>query len=100
MNWFRQNRWLGTFLIVFGICTLIAGYFFLSAKSSSDEAFSRFNESAAERSRLERLDPFPSEANYRKMKVHLENYSAVFFQAEDGIRDLTVTGVQTCALPI
>src|SRR2546421_6135903 len=24
----------------------------------------------------------------------------VFFQAEDGIRDLIVTGVQTCALPI
>src|SRR2546427_9385061 len=35
-----------------------------------------------------------------------EPYEAValcwffFFQAEDGIRDLTVTGVQTCALPI
>src|SRR2546430_10915232 len=27
-------------------------------------------------------------------------YDFVFFQAEDGIRDLTVTGVQTCALPI
>src|SRR2546430_16310947 len=26
--------------------------------------------------------------------------STCFFQAEDGIRDLTVTGVQTCALPI
>src|SRR2546430_13180175 len=26
--------------------------------------------------------------------------SVFFFQAEDGIRDLTVTGVQTCALPI
>src|SRR5207245_8341726 len=26
--------------------------------------------------------------------------SAFFFQAEDGIRDATVTGVQTCALPI
>src|SRR2546430_4305116 len=25
---------------------------------------------------------------------------AFFLQAEDGIRDLTVTGVQTCALPI
>ena len=23
-----------------------------------------------------------------------------FFQAEDGIRDIDVTGVQTCALPI
>src|SRR2546430_13535091 len=28
------------------------------------------------------------------------SYSIFFFQAEDGIRDLTVTGVQTCALPI
>src|SRR2546430_5541874 len=27
-------------------------------------------------------------------------FSFFFFQAEDGIRDLTVTGVQTCALPI
>src|SRR5699024_11707992 len=27
-------------------------------------------------------------------------YSCFFFQAEDGIRDRNVTGVQTCALPI
>src|SRR3712207_7086524 len=27
-------------------------------------------------------------------------YSFFFFQAEDGIRDIGVTGVQTCALPI
>src|SRR5690606_39697348 len=27
-------------------------------------------------------------------------YSCFFFQAEDGIRDFHVTGVQTCALPI
>src|SRR5439155_6834534 len=27
-------------------------------------------------------------------------FSCVFFQAEDGIRDGHVTGVQTCALPI
>src|SRR2546421_5650419 len=27
-------------------------------------------------------------------------WSFFFFQAEDGIRDLIVTGVQTCALPI
>src|SRR6266542_4434543 len=30
----------------------------------------------------------------------MENYFFFFFQAEDGIRDATVTGVQTCALPI
>src|SRR5699024_11459221 len=27
-------------------------------------------------------------------------FSSFFFQAEDGIRDRNVTGVQTCALPI
>src|SRR3989337_2932086 len=31
--------------------------------------------------------------------VH-SGYCFFFFQAEDGIRDATVTGVQTCALPI
>src|SRR5205807_4625883 len=34
------------------------------------------------------------EANQRK------NDACFFFQAEDGIRDYKVTGVQTCALPI
>src|SRR5688572_25414242 len=29
-----------------------------------------------------------------------QGHDLFFFQAEDGIRDLTVTGVQTCALPI
>src|SRR5256885_14278903 len=32
--------------------------------------------------------------------VALANISFFFFQAEDGIRDYKVTGVQTCALPI
>src|SRR5256885_2426372 len=30
----------------------------------------------------------------------LSSYMFFFFQAEDGIRDYKVTGVQTCALPI
>src|SRR2546427_8942512 len=34
------------------------------------------------------------------MLPHMVSYFFFFFQAEDGIRDLTVTGVQTCALPI
>src|SRR2546427_7905611 len=36
----------------------------------------------------------------RTARVPLAPSSFFFFQAEDGIRDLTVTGVQTCALPI
>src|SRR2546429_1354126 len=30
----------------------------------------------------------------------LREFAFFFFQAEDGIRDVAVTGVQTCALPI
>src|SRR5256886_4727823 len=37
----------------------------------------------------------------RRRSVRTETrVDSFFFQAEDGIRDLTVTGVQTCALPI
>src|SRR6266568_6302285 len=34
------------------------------------------------------------------LKQKYERMFVFFFQAEDGIRDGTVTGVQTCALPI
>src|SRR2546430_10776358 len=42
--------------------------------------------------------------NNAKLRILIVNRrpadNIFFFQAEDGIRDLTVTGVQTCALPI
>src|SRR2546426_6337368 len=34
------------------------------------------------------------------LNLELSNIFFFFFQAEDGIRDYKVTGVQTCALPI
>src|SRR5947209_12339659 len=34
------------------------------------------------------------------MRTPEHPFSFFFFQAEDGIRDIGVTGVQTCALPI
>src|SRR2546422_3037554 len=34
------------------------------------------------------------------MSIKLSHFFFFFFQAEDGIRDVAVTGVQTCALPI
>src|SRR5687768_18343224 len=38
-------------------------------------------------------------AVFRRWKVYTV-FFFFFFQAEDGIRDVAVTGVQTCALPI
>src|SRR2546421_8806730 len=38
--------------------------------------------------------------NFAGLIVVSYEFFFFFFQAEDGIRDLIVTGVQTCALPI
>ena len=54
-----------------------------------------------------RLEYIPQHISGRNMMLHgetlraaAESVVAFFFQAEDGIRDVAVTGVQTCALPI
>src|SRR2546430_1289251 len=39
-------------------------------------------------------------ATFRRDKYDRKGVGSFCFQAEDGIRELTVTGVQTCALPI
>jgi len=74
MSWFQENRWLGRFLIVFGVCNLGALYFLFTVKSNYDEISARFRETIAERNRLERLDPFPSDTNYRELKAYIDNY--------------------------
>src|SRR5256885_11377356 len=38
--------------------------------------------------------------NWRYFELLRRGVTHFFFQAEDGIRDYKVTGVQTCALPI
>src|SRR2546430_11202438 len=47
-----------------------------------------------------RLGGYPNGAGVRGGGIVYGSVLFFFFQAEDGIRDLTVTGVQTCALPI
>ena len=86
MKWFQQNRWLGTFLIVFGICVLFAGFLLYWTRGNWSDARQAFDKAAAERSRLQRLDPFPNDANYRKLKVLLENYSAALDKFKEDLK--------------
>lgn len=86
MNWFQQNRLLGTFLAVFGTCALLAGLVFYWTQSKWNAARTEFDTAAAERSRLEHLDPFPNDANFRKMKVHLENYGVALDKLKEELK--------------
>jgi hypothetical protein len=86
VNWFQQNRWLGVFLAAFGALTLLSLFFVWRARAGLAEATAGLDEAFKELNRLERLDPFPSDANYEKQKVHRDNYSATLEKIKDELK--------------
>jgi hypothetical protein len=86
MNWFRQNRFLGTFFIAFGVLLVAALWFFISAKGDWDEASTRFSNASTELNRLERLAPYPNADNLRRMKVHAEDYSTALAKLKEELK--------------
>ena len=85
--WFQQNRALGILLIVFGICTLFAGGLLYWRWATWRDARQTFDQAAAERSRFEHLDPFPNDANYRKLQGYLDRYSTALDKFKDELKN-------------
>src|SRR5437879_3546659 len=86
MKWFQQNRAFGMLLIGFAICALLAGallYWRLTIWSDARQIFDR---AAAERIRLLHLDPFPNDANYRKLQGYLESYGAALDKFKEALK--------------
>ena len=88
-SWFQQNRALGTLLIVSGICALFGGVLLYWRWATWRDASQTFDQAAAERSRFEQLDPFPNEANDRKLQGYLDRYTS----ALDKLKDELKTGI-------
>ncbi len=86
MNWFRQNRALGTLLIVFGSCAVFAGILLYWRWAGWSDARQAFDQAATERSRLEHLDPFPNDTNYRKLQGYLDRYNAALDKFKDELK--------------
>ena len=86
MNWYRENRWLGNFLIAFAVTALVALWFLFRANSGFVEASTQFNEAATERNRLEHLNPFPNEGNFRKTQAALNDYGATLTKLKGELR--------------
>jgi len=63
-------------LIGFAICALLTGALLYWRWSAWAGARQAFDQVATERSRLQQLDPFPNETNYRKLQGYLEKYRA------------------------
>jgi hypothetical protein len=91
MNWYRENRWLGNFLLAFAVAVILALWFLFYAKGAFVEASAQFNEVATERARLEHLNPFPNEDNFHKTQVALENYSGGLNKTKEDLKKLVVS---------
>jgi hypothetical protein len=74
MNWFRQNRFLGTFLAVLAFVILLSGWFLLYEKGAAAEAQERLDATVNELNRLRASAPFPNEENLNKTKAQTDSY--------------------------
>src|SRR6266704_840664 len=86
MKSFQQNRALSTLLLVSGICIVLGAALLYWRWSVWSEAKQTFDQATAERSRLQGLDPFPNDANYRKLQGYLERYNAALDKFKDELK--------------
>jgi hypothetical protein len=86
MKWFHQNRALGTLLVVSGICILLGVALLYWRSNVWSDAKQTFDQAAAERNRLQALDPFPNDTNYRKLQGYLEQYKAALDKFRDELK--------------
>jgi hypothetical protein len=91
MNWFRENPFWSAFIAIAGGALLLAAGLLWWTKGSYEDAMAKYRESAAEQTRLESGNPYPSAANVGKMKTYLDNYKAALdkLKAELKTRMLT-----------
>ncbi len=86
MNWFRENRFLRSFLIGLSVSVLIAGFLLLRAKSGFNQASDQLTQTAAELKRLQSLNPFPNEANLATMKAQAAEYGLALDKLKDELK--------------
>ena len=77
MNWIKQNKFLSGFIafMVIGIGAL--GYLLFTAKSHYDEVQADYETKVGELKRLERLKPYPEDANLKQFDEQKKAHAAV-----------------------
>jgi len=86
MNWFQQNRFLGTFLAALVFATLVSGYFLLHEKGVAAEQQERLDATINELNRLRSSGPFPNDENLGKTKAQADSYRTSLQALEDELK--------------
>ncbi|MEO6569892.1 MAG: Amuc_1100 family pilus-like protein [Opitutaceae bacterium] len=69
MNWFKENKFLAGLLVLTLVGAAALGFLLMSAQSAFAEAQQRYDEQAAELTRLQNSAPFPDAENLKKMEA-------------------------------
>ena len=86
MNWFQQNRFLGSFLVALALATLLSGYFLIHQKGAADEEQTRLEGTINELTRLRASSPFPNEENLQKTKTQTDSYRGSLLAIENQLK--------------
>jgi hypothetical protein len=86
MKWFQQHRALVTFLVIPGVCILLGAGLLYWRLSAWHDAKQIFDQATVERNRLLQLDPFPNDANYRKLEGYLQKYNAALDKFKEELK--------------
>src|SRR5437763_12876460 len=91
MNWFRENPFWSAFIAIACGAFLLSAGFLWWTKGSYEDAMAKYRESAAEQTRLESGNPYPSAANVGKMKTYLDTYKAALEKLTGGLKTSMLT---------
>lgn len=93
MNWFVQNRFLGSFLVALGLCALLSLGFLFYEKGRTENAQTRLENTITESNRLRSSSPFPNVENLKKTKAQTDAYRSSILALENELKARMLPGL-------
>jgi hypothetical protein len=76
MNWFKENPVVLVIAVVALLGTAVGGFFAMEAAAREEQAVSDLNSTISNLRRLQGKQPFPNEANFKKVEASVGAYKA------------------------
>ena len=87
MNWFRQNRFMGGFLVALALATLLSLFLLFRTKAGAADQQERLDTTINELTRLRGSAPFPNEENLRQTKAQTDRYRSSLLALESELKN-------------
>jgi len=90
MNWFKENPMVLAIAAIALVGTLAGGFFAMDAAVTQDKALARYTAAITNLRRLQGKQPFPDEANLKKVQTAVEDYKKSITAFADSLNEIEV----------